>query len=86
MPSLYEAMNSALQSHWKQHQNQYPRFILSPEDHAALMHEIAVVREVFGPSALEFPRDQYHGAPIELRPGAAPTVVALDGSETLLEL
>ena len=73
MPSLYEAMNSALQSHWKQHQNQYPRFILSPEDHASLMHEIAVVREVFG-------------APIEIRPGAAPTVVALDGSETLLEL
>jgi len=84
MPSLYEAMNAALREHWKAHGNQYPSFVLSPEDRDALMHSISVVREVFGPSAQEFSRDHFHGARIELRPGAAPSIISAEGQESLL--
>lgn len=86
MPSLYESMNAALRAHWQQHNNQYPTFILAPEQHGPLMDEIALVREVFGPAAAQFPRDKFHGAPIELRSGAAPAIRAVDGVETLLVL
>lgn len=86
MPSLYESMNAALRAHWKAHDNRYPTFVLSPEDCDQLMAEIAKVREVFGPSAQDFPRDKFHGAKIELRAGAVPAIVSSDLQEVPLEL
>lgn len=86
MPSLYESLNAALQDHWKAHDKKYPTFVLSPEDRDGLMQQISIVREVFGPSAQNFEREKFHGALIQVRQGAAPSIISADGSERPLVL
>ena len=86
MATLYDTLVAALRQHWQAHDNQYPTFILSPEQHRELIDTIAIVREPFGESAAEFPKDRFHGAPLQVQEGASLQMRAVDGTVSVLTL
>ena len=86
MSKIYEAVVVAIRDHWKNHDNRYPtKILLTAEQHKELVdHRRA------GSVALNDDRepesDMFMGTPLGVDEGTAGVMLAVDGTETPLNL
>lgn len=85
MPHIYENLVQAVQAHWKAHANAYPqKFVLSPAQHAELDEARRAIRRAVTGQQLP-DGEPFLGVPLEVAPGSAGEMVAIDGTVSSLE-
>ncbi|AVS96630.1 hypothetical protein C8232_10740 [Paracidovorax avenae] len=85
MPHIYENLVQAIQAHWAAHANAYPQKItLSPSQHADLEDARRAIRRAVTGQHLP-DGEPFLGVPLEVAPGSAGEMVAIDGTVSSLK-
>ena len=88
MPHIYENLVQAVQAvqaHWKAHGNAYPQKItLSPAQHTELEEARKAIRRAVTGQQLP-DGEPFLGVPLDVAPGSAGEMVAIDGTVTSLD-